>query len=94
MTSFGLIMRYSGPGQVYSKHHTYGLVLPSKKEIISVAQYVCKFIHQGPGTGFFRVKNNLASDLLKGIVMITIMFNVVRGQQQQLRKLGIIMFAT
>ena len=48
LTIFGFSMRHSGPGQVHSKHYTYGKVMPSNMENY-IYGTICMQIHS-PGS--------------------------------------------
>ena len=81
LTSFVLRMRNYVPGQVHSKHHTYGKFLSSKIEN-NIYGTIYIQIHS-PRSWYWLVANWhkkwLSSNLLKVIGMTTSMSKVVRG---------------
>ena len=82
LTSFGLSMRHSDPGQVHSQHHTYIKVMPLNMEN-NICGTICMQSHSPRSWDWLVAewhKNSLASDLLKEIWMTTSMSNVVRSQ--------------
>ena len=69
LTSFGLSMRYSGPGQVHSQYHTYRKVLPSNREN-NICGTICMQSHSPLSWDWLVAKwykKFLASYLLKEI---------------------------
>ena len=81
LTIFVLIMRHYGPGQVHSKHHIYGQVLPSNMEN-HICGTICMKNHSPRSWDWLVAKWHqklFSSYLLKIMGMTTSMSKVVRS---------------